>query len=33
LTSLLTLANSRLPQLAPLWAIGVTRQRSRRSSC
>ena len=26
LTSLLTLANSRLPQLAPLWAIGVTRQ-------
>jgi len=25
LTSLLTLANSRLPQLAPLWAIGVTR--------
>src|SRR5207244_3817835 len=23
LTSLLTLANSRLPQLAPLWAIGV----------
>ena len=27
LTSLLTLANSRLPQLAPLWAIGVTRQR------
>jgi putative ABC transport system permease protein len=27
LTSLLTLANSRLPQLAPLWAIGLTRQR------
>ena len=27
LTSLLTLANSRLPQLAPLWAIGVTRRR------
>jgi putative ABC transport system permease protein len=27
LTSLLTLANSRLPQLAPLWAIGITRQR------
>ncbi|SFK01725.1 ABC transporter permease [Bradyrhizobium sp. Gha] len=27
LTSLLTLANSRLPQLAPLWAIGVTRPR------
>jgi putative ABC transport system permease protein len=26
-TSLLTLANSRLPQLAPLWAIGLTRQR------
>ena len=26
LTSLLTLANSRLPQLAPLWAIGITRQ-------
>jgi putative ABC transport system permease protein len=25
LTSLLTLANSRLPQLAPLWALGVTR--------
>ena len=25
LTSLLTLANSRLPQLAPLWAIGMTR--------
>jgi putative ABC transport system permease protein len=25
LTSLLTLANARLPQLAPLWAIGVTR--------
>jgi putative ABC transport system permease protein len=27
LTSLLTLGNSRLPQLAPLWAIGITRQR------
>jgi putative ABC transport system permease protein len=27
LTSLLTLANSRLPQLAPLWAMGVTRRR------
>ena len=27
LTSLLTLANSRLPQLAPLWALGVTRSR------
>ncbi|HVX76652.1 MAG TPA: ABC transporter permease [Bradyrhizobium sp.] len=27
LTSLLTLGNTRLPQLAPLWAIGVTRQR------
>jgi putative ABC transport system permease protein len=27
LTSLLTLGNSRLPQLAPLWAIGVTRYR------
>jgi putative ABC transport system permease protein len=27
LTSLLTLANSRLPQLAPLWALGVTRRR------
>jgi putative ABC transport system permease protein len=27
LTSLLTLSNSRLPQLAPLWAIGLTRQR------
>jgi putative ABC transport system permease protein len=27
LTSLLTLGNSRLPQLAPLWAIGLTRQR------
>ncbi|MGY3341695.1 MULTISPECIES: FtsX-like permease family protein [unclassified Bradyrhizobium] len=27
LTSLLTLANSRLPQLAPLWAIGMTRPR------
>lgn len=27
LTSLLTLANSRLPQLAPLWALGVTRRK------
>ncbi len=27
LTSLLTLGNSRLPQLAPLWAMGLTRQR------
>lgn len=27
LTSLLTLASSRLPQLAPLWAIGITRRR------
>jgi putative ABC transport system permease protein len=27
LTSLLTLSNSRLPQLAPLWAIGITRER------
>ncbi|MGJ4939951.1 FtsX-like permease family protein [Bradyrhizobium sp. HKCCYLS1011] len=27
LTSLLTLANARLPQLAPLWAIGLTRRR------
>jgi putative ABC transport system permease protein len=27
LTSLLTLSNSRLPQLAPLWAIGVTRRK------
>ena len=27
LTSLLTLSNSRLPQLAPLWAIGITRQK------
>jgi len=27
LTSLLTLGNSRLPQLAPLWAIGITRKR------
>jgi putative ABC transport system permease protein len=27
LTSLLTLANSRLPQLAPLWAIGITRNK------
>ena len=27
LTSLLTLANSRLPQLAPLWGIGITRRR------
>src|SRR5207245_8763776 len=26
LTSLLTLGNSRLPQLAPLWAIGITRK-------
>jgi len=26
-TSLLTLSNSRLPQLAPLWAIGITRRR------
>ncbi|WP_213772170.1 FtsX-like permease family protein [Bradyrhizobium sp. dw_78] len=26
LTSLLTLSNSRLPQLAPLWAIGITRR-------
>jgi putative ABC transport system permease protein len=26
-TSLLTLGNSRLPQLAPLWAIGITRRR------
>ncbi len=26
LTSLLTLANSRLPQLAPLWGVGVTRR-------
>src|ERR1700748_3886222 len=26
LTSLLTLSNSRLPQLAPLWAIGMTRR-------
>jgi putative ABC transport system permease protein len=26
LTSLLTLASSRLPQLAPLWAIGLTRR-------
>jgi putative ABC transport system permease protein len=26
LTSLLTLPNSRLPQLAPLWAIGITRR-------
>lgn len=25
-TSLLTLANTRLPQLAPVWAIGVTRR-------
>ena len=25
LTSLLTLGNSRLPQLAPLWAVGITR--------
>jgi putative ABC transport system permease protein len=27
LTSLLTLGNSRLPQLAPLWAMGITRRR------
>jgi len=27
LTNLLTLSNSRLPQLAPLWAIGITRRR------
>ncbi|WP_022722905.1 FtsX-like permease family protein [Rhodopseudomonas sp. B29] len=27
LTSLLTLGQSRLPQLAPLWAIGLTRRR------
>jgi putative ABC transport system permease protein len=27
LTSLLTLGNSRLPRLAPLWAIGITRRR------
>jgi len=27
LTSLSTLSNSRLPQLAPLWAIGITRRR------
>lgn len=27
LTSLLTLSNARLPQLAPLWAIGITRRR------
>lgn len=27
LTSLLTLGASRLPQLAPLWAIGITRRR------
>ena len=33
LTSLLTLSNSRLPQLAPLWAIGVTRRGSPRSNC
>jgi putative ABC transport system permease protein len=26
LTSLLTLGNSRLPQLAPLWAVGITRR-------
>ena len=26
-TSLLTLGNSRLPQLAPLWAVGITRRR------
>jgi putative ABC transport system permease protein len=27
LTSLLTLSNARLPQLAPLWALGLTRRR------
>lgn len=27
LTSLLTLGNSRLPQLAPLWALGLTRRK------
>jgi len=27
LTSLLTLSQARLPQLAPLWAIGITRRR------
>jgi putative ABC transport system permease protein len=27
LTSLLTLSSSRLPQLAPLWALGITRRR------
>jgi len=27
LTSLLTLANARLPQLAPLWAVGMTRRK------
>jgi putative ABC transport system permease protein len=27
LTNLLTLGNSRLPQVAPLWAIGITRRR------
>ncbi|WP_375412146.1 FtsX-like permease family protein [uncultured Bradyrhizobium sp.] len=27
LTSLLTLSNSRLPQLAPLWALGITRRK------
>jgi putative ABC transport system permease protein len=27
LTSLLTLSNSRLPQIAPLWAIGITRRK------
>ena len=27
LSSLLTLSNARLPQLAPLWAIGLTRRR------
>jgi len=27
LTSLLTLSNTRLPQLAPLWAMGLTRRR------
>ena len=29
LTSLLTLSNSRLPQLAPLWATGITRAPAR----
>ena len=26
-TSLLTLSQSRLPQLAPLWALGLTRRK------